>query len=187
MNNNIDNNDYTLPFSNYIENMLTKLNKFAIVITKSQYAIMTDGLTHEGMVSKLIKKTRPDIKTDDWGNALNPAESYNNDNIIIMGYPYYMLIALPQEGLLSNEQFEELKNLLLEIKDFNEINKSKGYGRNFTIEVYGGTQIKVEYSEYQNKIDELIKILTNYVQEETIISKEEVIIGEAIRKESKIK
>ena len=108
-------NNYSLPFENYIENA-NKYGKFAMVITKSQYAIEVNKLTHEEMAADLIKKTRPDIKIDVWGNALNPEESYDNGNILILGYPNYVLIELPKEEMLSNEQFKCLKNILLDIK-----------------------------------------------------------------------
>ena len=48
---------YELPFSEYVENA-NAYNKFAMVITKSQYAIEVNHLTHEEMIADLMKKTR---------------------------------------------------------------------------------------------------------------------------------
>ena len=86
--------DYSKTFSEY---MKKPYGKFAIVITKNQYAAEFDGPVHEWMVCDLIKKTRPDIETDSWGNAINKEESYENGNIIVLGYPGYLSIELPRK------------------------------------------------------------------------------------------
>lgn len=171
----MEENMYELPFSEYIK-YANAYNKFAMVITKSQYAIEVNHLTHEEMIADLMKKTRPDIETDNWGNALNPSECYNNGNVVVAGYPNYVLVELPREEMLSNEQFECLKNILLEIKKYNDNNKEKGYGINYVLNVYGVGNINIEYADYQNKIDELLNQLSRYVSDNVDIP-EEVIIG----------
>lgn len=170
----MEENMYEIPFSDYIEHA-NSYNKFAIVITKSQYAIEVNGLTHEEMIADLIKKTRPDIKTDGWGNALNPDETYNNGNIVIAGYENYVLVELPRKEMLSNEQFECLKNIFYEVKKYNDSNKEKGYGINYQLDVYGVGNIDIEYADYQDKIDELINKLGNYVSDDIIIPDKEII------------
>ena len=170
----MESNDYIIPFSQYIKNMQ---GKYAIAITKIQYAMIIGGLTHEGMAAKLMKSIRPDIKMDDWGNAINPLESYNNGNIMILGYPYYMQIELPHMELLSHEQFEKLKSILLEIKNYNDSNIK--FGKKFGLLVIGGYLMRIETKEYQDNIDDLINELSFYVQENEFIPNE-VIIGEKI-------
>ena len=173
MNNNYD-NTYSLPFSEYIKNA-KEYNKFAIAITKCQYAMEVNRLTHDEMVSDLIKKIRPDIKTDSWGNALNPDESFNNSNIVIVGYPNYVLVELPKNELLSNEQFDCLKNILYEVKKYNEGNKERGYGINYELNVYGVGNIAIEFADYQNNVSELIDKLKCYVTDDIVLPDEEII------------
>lgn len=168
--------DFSLPFNEYI-NRSTNYNKFVAVITKNQYAIEVNGFTHEAMTSDLIKRTRPDIKVDVWGNALNPDEAYSNGNIIIAGYPYYILIELPKKTLLSVQQFECLKDVLLDVQAFNKVNKERGYGRDFKLECIGSELIKIDTdNSYESRIDELIGYLSNFVIE-NVEHSDEVIIG----------
>lgn len=173
----MNNNNYSLPFSDYMKNAR---GKFAIVITKSQYAIVVDGFTHEGMVADLIKKTRPDIEIDVWGNALNPSESYLNGNVAIVGYPEFVQLELPNSEYLSFEQFECIKNILLDIKKYNDNNHERGYGRDYELMVFSNEYYNqlanIETDYYQNKIDELIRQLEKCVSNEVKIPNE-VIIG----------
>lgn len=165
--------DYSLPFGKYLE---IDDGKFAIVITKSQYAIEVGGFTHEAMIADLIKKTRPDIKIDNWGNAIKKEEAYENGNIIIAGYPKYVQVELPKLELLSNNQFEYLKDILYEIKKYNDNNHIRGYGRDYKLMCYGFGNIKVENDYYEDRINELINLLSNYISNDVNIPNE-VIIG----------
>ena len=173
----MDDNNYSLPFSEYLK---TLNGKYAIAITKRQYAIIVGGLIHEGMVVNLIKMTRPDIQIDDWGNPLNLNESYMNGNIMILGGTNYMQIELPQKELLSIEQFEKLKEILLEIKEYNESICKEKNGNPFEVYVFGIGLINISYNIDNGSIDELINILSNYTMDNLPI-KDEVIIGEEIK------
>ena len=164
--------NYSLPFEDYLQN---PSGKFAAVITKSQYAIETGGLTHEGMVADLIKKTRPDLEIDSWGNALKPSEAYDISNVILLGYPYFLLVELPQRDYLSPEQFEQLKNILLMVKKYNDDNHKRGNGRDYELMIYDTDFITLEPGDYQNDIDGLIAQLENYVRTDVIRNKEEII------------
>ena len=175
-------NNYAMPFSDYLADMH---GKFAIAITKRQYAIIVDYFPHEFIVVDLIKKTRPDIAIDSWGNALDPGESYNNGNLVLLGYPNYVLIRLPQAELLSHDQFECIKNILLEIKSLNEKSSIMHYGQLFEVHIDSSPLMDIESARYEKRIDELIQKLSTYVQDNVRLS-EEVIIGEAFHKEKQI-
>ena len=171
----IENNSRT--FKDYLEK--DNREKYAIVITKSQYAIKQRFIAHEDMVKYLINKTRPDIETDEWGNSINGSEVYNDSNIVMVGYRNYALIEIPRREMLSPEQFNCLKEILLEIKKYNEKIDKQGYGEKFELNVYGNYDLKLDYDNYQDKVDELIEKLSVFVKEPSFISPE-VIIGKPL-------
>lgn len=166
--------NYSLTFNEYMENP-RKYGKYAIVITKSQYAIEVNEYTHEGMVADLKRKTRPDIKIDCWGNSLDKSKDYMDGNIVIVGYPNYMLVELPKKEYLSDEQFECFKNILYAIKEYNKITKQEYGESSFDLIVYGTGNIKIKYDNYKDRIDELIDLLSGYVSSDVNVPEEEII------------
>ena len=174
-----DNEDYSMPFSEYLRDP-RGYGKFAIAITRSQYIILTGGVTHEGMAAKIIKSVRPDVETDDWGNAKDPNDSFENDNIIILGYPTDMDVNLPRNSLLTPEQLDKLESILMAVKDYNETSENK-----YVVKVSPGRQIDIEWDEYQDKIDDLITLLREYVHDYDTSDSKEVIIGESFNHFSK--
>lgn len=168
-------NDYSMPFSKCLNQ---KRSKYLIVITKLQYATFFGGTIHEYMYTDLVRKIRPDIEIDEWGNPANPSEGFNNEYIVINGYPDALFVELPKEDMLSPEQFEKLKGILLELKEYIKAAKSNA---NYELYVNDGSKIKlVEYCYTGNDIDALIEKISTYVQEPSMVH-EEVIIGTPIR------
>ena len=167
--------NYSYPFHDYIN---SPEGKFVAVVTKSQYAIEIGGFTHEYMLVDLIRKTRPNLEIDCWGNALNPNDSYNNSNAVIYGYPYYVLIDLPKAELLSKNQFECLEKFLLDIKQFNDEAQRRGFGRKYELEIVGSNVVKIETDFYQDKISFLVDQLSHYVSDYVLLL-DEVIIGDS--------
>lgn len=169
--------NYAKPFSEYLEE---RSRKCVCFITKSQYIIKTSYYTiHEEMISDLIKQIRPDIQVDFFGNPINGSEPFNNSNIIITGYPGYLSVMLPQTELFSTEQFDSLKQVLLDVKKYNS-NRSI---RPYELYVSGNGSIKVKWKDYENDIDELIENLSKYISNNVKISKE-IILGESFDKKN---
>ena len=168
--------DYKMSLKDYFENQY-EYGKFAAVITKQQLAVETNIHTHDAGRIDLIRKTRPDIETDAWGNAFDKNEKYTNSYAIVFGYPGYVLLHLPESEALSPDQFRVLKEELLEpIKKFNAEIDAKGHGRKVKLDVNSTGILKISFEEFGDRIDELISILEPYVKEPETI-KEEVIIG----------
>ncbi len=167
-------NRFAIPFSEYI----SKYNsKFTIVITKNQYAIEIGGFIHEQMVADLMRRTRPDIKTDSWGRALDEEEAYENSSIIAMGFPGYIGIELPRKEPLSIEQYMYLRDILLEIKKYNDNNHERGFGTDYLLVMINGDIAKVNPLYNQNNILEIIEELKKCVVEELNPPSNEIIIG----------
>lgn len=165
--------DMTSPFSDYIDN---PDGKYVVTITKSQYVFYADyGNDHALMAAELIRRIRPDIKIDGWGNAYNREEDFRYHNIIIFGYPNYSLVSIPEKEMLSIEQFKELEKILLNIKEHNE-SKKNGVWELF---IDAPLNTNIESGNYENKIDELLGKLENYITDD-YEKPNEVIIGKKI-------
>ena len=154
--------------------------KFVSVITKSQFAMLTGFLTHDEMSRILINTTRPDIKTDGWGNALDDNQRYTNGNIIMCGYPGYVQVELPHVEMLSKEQYECLKEKIEDVRRYNQKIDEQGYGDKYELMVYGVGNIHIDWKDYKDEVDSLLEELSKYVKEPDNIPKE-VIVGDAIR------
>ncbi len=165
--------DMTSPFSDYIDN---PDGKYVVTITKSQYVFYADyGNDHALMAAELIRRIRPDIKIDEWGNAYNREEDFRYHNIFIFGYPNYSLVSIPEKEMLSIEQFKELEKILLNIKEHNE-SKKNGVWELF---IDAPLNTNIESGNYENKIDELLDKLENYITDD-YEKPNEVIIGKKI-------
>ena len=168
-------NEYNVPFNKFI---CSPNYKSTVAVTKSQSAsIVSEGRTHDEMRVTLIKNIRPDIKIDSWGNAINPNESFYNGNLFVLSEPSGTLVELSKQELLSAEQFECLKEILLLIKDYNETIKNRGYGRIYTLTVLNlNDNIDIKSGDYEQNIDELITLLGNNITDDYELANE-VIIG----------
>lgn len=165
--------DMTSPFNDYIDN---PDGKYVVTITKSQYVFYADfGNDHALMAAELIRRIRPDLKIDGWGNAYNREEDFRLHNIFIFGYPNYSLVSIPEKEMLSIEQFKELKKILLNIKEHNE-SKKNGVWELF---IDAPLNTNIESGNYENKIDELLDKLENYITDD-YEKPNEVIIGKKI-------
>lgn len=165
--------DMTSPFSDYIDN---PDGKYVVTITKSQYVFYADfGNDHALMAAELTRRIRPDIKIDGWGNAYNREEDFRLHNIFIFGYPNYSLVSIPEKEMLSIEQFKELEKILLNIKEHNE-SKKNGVWELF---IDAPLNTNIESGNYENKIDELLDKLENYITDD-YEKPNEVIIGKKI-------
>lgn len=165
--------DMTSPFNDYIDN---PDGKYVVTITKSQYVFYADfGNDHALMAAELTRRIRPDIKIDGWGNAYNHEEDFRLHNIFIFGYPNYSLVSIPEKEMLSIEQFKELEKILLNIKEHNE-SKKNGVWELF---IDAPLNTNIESGNYENKIDELLGKLENYITDD-YEKQNEVIIGKKI-------
>lgn len=165
--------DMTSPFNDYIDN---PDGKYVVTITKSQYVFYADfGNDHALMAAELTRRIRPDIKIDGWGNAYNREEDFRLHNIFIFGYPNYSLVSIPEKEMLSIEQFKELEKILLNIKEHNE-SKKNGVWELF---IDAPLNTNIESGNYENKIDELLDKLENYITDD-YEKPNEVIIGKKI-------
>lgn len=165
--------DMTSPFNDYIDN---PDGKYVVTITKSQYVFYADfGNDHALMAAELTRRIRPDLKIDGWGNAYNREEDFRLHNIFIFGYPNYSLVSIPEKEMLSIEQFKELEKILLNIKEHNE-NKEK---RVWELFIDAPLNTNIESGNYENKIDELLGNLENYITDD-YEKPNEVIIGKKI-------
>lgn len=176
--------EYNRSFEQYYDNC-KKYGKFAAVLTKQQFAMETNIHTHEDGTKDLIEKTRPDIEIDVWGNAVNEDEKYTNSYAVILGYPGYVQIELPEKEMLSPDQFRVLKEEVLEpIK----INNSKvdecGFGEKTELVVFCNGVVKIHFENFTDKIEELISMLEPLVQKPQTI-KDEVIIGTPFKEKEK--
>ena len=169
--------DMTSPFNDYIDN---PDGKYVVTITKSQYVFYADyGNDHALMAAELIRRIRPDLKIDGWGNAYNREEDFRLHNIFIFGYTNYSLVSIPDKEMLSIEQFKELEKILLNIKENNE-NKEK---RVWELFIDAPLNTNIESGNYENKIDELLDKLENYITDD-YEKPNEVIIGKKISKKN---
>ena len=175
---------YRLPFEEYLKQP-RKYGKFVGAITKSQYALLTNYLTHDDMVKELKKKIRPDVLTDGWGNAINDNENFMNSNVLFCGYEGYFQMELPMVDMLSQEQFDYVKNILNGLKEFNKKIDEQGYGTKYEINVFGVGNVQVEWENYDGKIDELLDKLKCYVKKPENIEKE-TIIGKPLIRDNKV-
>lgn len=168
-------NEYNVPFNKFI---CSTNYKSVIAITKRQCAtLVAQGITHDEMRTTLIKKIRPDIKIDCWGNAINPSQSFNNGNLFVLSEPSGTLVELSKQELLSAEQFECLKEILLLIKEYNETIKNRGYGSFYNLIVLNlNDNIDIKSGDYEQNIDELITLLGNNITDDYELANE-VIIG----------
>ena len=147
-------NIYTTSFSDYLKE---KNGKFVAFISSNQYAIEIEkDFSHEGMRNDLVKKTRPNIKLDNWGNAIDPNDDYRNDTIVLLGSPSEVWIEFPLKQMLNIEQYKCLCDILTNIDSYNKESSSK-----YAIHAYGFGMIEIEAKDYTNSIKELINRLTN--------------------------
>ena len=174
--------DYSAPFSDYMDN---PDGKFAIAITKKQYAFNAHPLkSHDSLGIELIKAIRPDLETDSWGNSLNSDEDFRGQNVIAYGYPHYLLINLPELKLLSRGQYEEVKKILLDVRDYNENIDREGHGQKYELLVADSDLIKLSGTKWpknSEEIDSIISQLEKYITDD-ISETNEVIIGRELSK-----
>ena len=174
--------DHSVPFSDYVAD---PKGKFAIAITKKQYAINAHpSKSHDNLCVELIKTIRPDLETDSWGNSLNSDEDFRGQNVIAYGYPHYLLINLPELKLLSYDQYEEVKKILLDVRDYNENIDREGHGQKYELLVADSDLIKLSGTKWpknSEEIDSIISQLEKYITDD-ISETNEVIIGKAFSK-----
>ena len=168
-------NEYALHFSDYLKQ---NRGKFVGIISPNQYAMEVDkNLAHEGMVSDLIKKTRPNLQMDTWGNALDPDNDYRNDTIVVLGYPGYMQIELPLKQMLNSNQYKYLYDILKAVKKFNS-EQMENADNKYEVLAFGFGVVEVEAKYYKDDLDDLINKLIPFVSDNNNCVIDEVIIGE---------
>lgn len=174
--------DKTAPFSDYLAD---PKGKFAIAITKKQYVFNADPYrSHDSLGIELIKTIRPDLETDSWGNAYNPKQDFRNRNVIMYGYPHYLLINLPSLELLSIDQYEEIKKMCLEIRDYNEKVRETHNGEEWELLIGDSNLIHIEGTKYPHTseaIDSIVSQLEKYITDD-LTDSNEVIIGRELSK-----
>lgn len=171
--------DFSAPFSDYLED---PEGKFVIALTKSQYIFYAGiGGDHAFMAVDIIKAIRPDLDIDEWGNSFNKEEDFRSHNILIFGYSHYSLISLPDREKLSLEQYKELEQIILYIKEYNEKNPRNKW----ELFVDAPEKINIKSGNYETKIDELLMLLENYITEDYKVP-EEIIIGKPISKKEDV-
>ena len=167
-------NQYATSFTDYLKE---NKGKFVAIISPNQYAIeINKDFSHEGMRSDLIRRTRPNMKMDNWGNAIDPNDDYKNDTIVLLGSPGEIWIEFPLREKLNTNQYNSLCNILNEINNFNQNNT----GQKYMVNAYGFGIIEIEAKDYQDNIPKLINKLSGYVGESSH-SNDEVIIGEKFK------
>lgn len=165
----------------YATNLCEFLNgnyyRFVIVISKNQYAMGIDtALTHEGMLVDLIKRIRPNMEIDGFGNAINKNDSYTNDSIVVMGEKGYMSIQLPNRDRISKEQFDCLTEILYYVKNYNYMAECSNNDIKYEIVAFGNDDISLEAKDYSDNIEELLNNIEKYVVPPAYLPNE-VIIG----------
>ena len=170
--------DNTTPFKEYIDR---PEGKFVIAISKSQYVIKAAFYgDHALMAADMIRVMRPDLKIDGWGNAINRDEDFRDHNVFLFGYKNYTLLCLPNRELLSLEQFENIKEILLNIKDHNSSIKNP-YVNKWELLVDDNRLIRIDGPKNETDIDSIIEQLEKYITDD-YIKTDEVIIGKSISK-----
>lgn len=173
--------DKTTPFSEYMAN---PKGKFAIAVTKKQYAFNADPYkSHDSLGIELIKTIRPDIETDSWGNAIDDKKDFRDHNVIMYGYPHYILINLPSAELLSLNQYEEIKKICLDVKEYNKKVRETHTGEECEFLIADSKLIPLEGTKYPKKdedIDSIISQLEKYITDE-LVDSNEVIIGKSFK------
>lgn len=169
--------NYKKPFAELIKN---NEGRYAILVTKSQYALITDEAikyaTHLDLYTALAKKIRPDLTFDEWGKVLNSDERIADDAIVIFGYPHYFQFQMTERSKMSPEQFNCIKDMLFAIKDENAKIDEKGYGIKHQVKVLSSQAYKiVDKVDYGNDIDGLLEQLSKYVAEPEKIPTERII------------
>lgn len=170
--------NYSLPFSEYLKK---PTRKFAIGITKSQYVIeYGEHTVHRGMIYDIVQRTRPDLSSLNYNIAL---DGYFDTNVILCGFSGtshstgFLQISLPERDLLSVEQFECLRDILLAIKEYNEHCFERDGVQGYQCEIVAGAAQMGIVVELCNTFDidlvisELAKCVGDKkrAQEETII------------------
>ncbi len=172
--------DHSVPFSDYVAD---PKGKFAIAITKKQYAINAHpSKSHDNLCVELIKTIRPDLEIDSWGNANNSNDDFRRRNVIAYGYPHFLLINLPSLELLSVSQFEEVKKMLLDVKTYNENVDKEGYGDKYDLLISDSDLIKLSGTKMPHtseEIDSIIKQLENFITDD-YVDTNEVIVGKPL-------
>ncbi len=165
-------NQYATNFTNYLNE---NKGNFVAIISPKQYAIeINKDFSHEGMRTDLRRKTRPNMKLDKWGNAINPNDDYRNDTIVLLGFPGEIWIEFPLIEMLNANQYKCLYDILNEINNFNQHTA----GQKYMVTAYGFGIIEIEAKDYQDNILELIDMVAPYVAESSH-NTDEVIIGQA--------
>ena len=164
--------DFNTPFSEYIKSPDGKL---VITITKCQYVFDAEPSgDHALMAVDLIRKIRPDLKIDDWGNAYNRDEDFREHNIFLFGYRNFSLVSLPKSEMLSVEQYNKLEEILLNIKEYNE-RQSKSYRSIWELFIDAPENSGIKSGNYETRIDELLEDLKNYITDDYVKPNEEII------------
>ena len=168
----IDDNQYTTSFTDYLRK---NSGKFVAIISPQQYAIEIEkDFSHEGMLADLIKRTRPDMKMDSWGNALDPNNDFKNDTITVLGYPGYVQIELPLKQLLSFGQYKYLHDILNAIREYNK-QTDKDFGQKYDVLAFGFGLIDIEAKYYKDNISELINKIMPFVSDKPYQTHENII------------
>ncbi len=167
------------PFIEYLED---PESKYVIAITKSQYVFSANLIgNHTLMTFDIIKRIRPDLKIDECENSYDVAENFREYNILIFGFNHFSLISIPSKEKLSIEQYKELEEILLNIKEYNKKNPNDVW--KLFVEAPKKSNIEIGY--YENRIDKLLALLENYITDDYKIP-EEIIVGRPISKDKKL-
>lgn len=150
-------NQYATSFADY----LNKNNgKVVAIVSPNQYAVEIDKyVSHEDMILDLVRRTRPNMKMDNWGNAIDPNDDYRNDTVLILGHPGYIQIELPLREKLNYNQYNCLCNILTAIQDMNISIDKTGIGKKYELLVFGFGMLEVAPRNYQDEIPSLINQL----------------------------
>lgn len=176
-------NDPTASFSDFINNPAG--NKFVIVITKNQYVFNASSTgDHVYMVADLIRKIRPNLETADMRDVFDLDEKFGENNVLVFGFPDYTLISIPEEEMLSVEQYEIIEGMLHNIKEENEKKKNTSSSP-WELFIEAPKQLELNGDHLETKIDEVLERLRNYVIDE-YEKPDEVIIGRPLSKGKKL-
>ena len=175
-------NEFDTPFNEY---MKYPDGKYVIAITKCQYVFNAklDG-DHAFMATDLIRAVRPDLEVDDWGNPYNGEENFSEHNVFLVGYNNYSLLSIPEKEMLSIEQYNKIEEILLDIKENNE-RKIKNGRSIWELFIDAPKNMNLESGNYENRIDEALEALKNYVTE-NYEKPNEVIVGTPLSKNKKL-
>ena len=176
-------NDPTAPFSEFVDN--PQGNKFVIAITKSQYVFTAGpGGDHVYMAADLIRTIRPDLETADTRDVFDLDEKFGEHNILVFGFPNFMLLSLPEREMLSFEQYEIIEEMLLNLREDNE--KKKNTSREpWELIIEAPDYLGIDGGHFETRIDEVLERLRSHIIDD-YEKPDEIIIGRPLSKGKRI-